>query len=73
MKKGQHKLFKVYTLLGIMKNVITKNEFKLWKVMIFSVLVIGFDLLDRNLIKSVVFAIFLAILIMEVYNGCGRK
>jgi len=51
-----------------MKKVISKNEFKLLKVMVFIFLTLGFDLLSHGVAKSIVFAILLASIILEVYS-----
>lgn len=51
-----------------MEEVISNNRLRLLKMVVFIITIILFDLLNRGLIKSIVFAILLALLILEVYN-----
>ncbi len=51
-----------------MKAIVSKGEFKLLKVIVFIFLTLGFDLISPGIAKSIVFAILLASIILEVYS-----
>lgn len=69
MKKCEHKPFKVYTLKDIMKAKGIEIFLRIPKMVAFIFLVLVFDYLSFGWVKSVVFAVLLALAILEVYNG----